>query len=261
MDETTRPRHGSSRWLLSILVLGAFAVLCSLGTWQVSRLYWKEALIDSVETRIHAPPQALPAVAEWPSLKADDIQYRRVAFDAVYDHSKEIHVFIALGSPKGAIGGQGYFVVTPATLADGKVILVNRGFVPLERKDPATRPEGQVTGVQHIVGLMRPPEVASWLSPANDTVKNVWFTRNPAEMAAADGIDPSAVAPFTVDAEAGEAPGGLPQGGETIVSFPNSHLQYAVTWFGLAAALVAVYVAYLLRGHGSRSREPGSKAD
>jgi surfeit locus 1 family protein len=234
---------------LVVLVLAglAFAVLVGLGSWQVRRLAWKEALIARVEERLAEPAAPLPDPSGWPALTDEAIEYRPVRLAGTFDHDREIHVFIALSQPKGPLGGQGYFVVTPMTLDDGHVVFVNRGFVPSDRKDPATRSEGQVAGRVEIEGLLRPPEAATWLSPASDRVKNVWFVRDPMEMAAASGIDPARVAPFTVDARAGLTPGGLPQGGETIVAFTNNHLGYAITWFGLAAALVAVTTLFLRR--------------
>ncbi|ODN71636.1 SURF1 family protein [Methylobrevis pamukkalensis] len=246
----TEERSGMSHLRLAVsavLTLGALAVLIGLGTWQLQRLWWKEDLIARVEARVTAPPEALPPAAAWPTLTSDGIEFRRVAFEATYLHDREVHVYIALTQPRGPIGGQGYFVVTPARLADGRIVFVNRGFVPLDRKDPATRAEGQVAGERTIVGLMRPPEPSSWITPAPDIARNVWFTRDPKEMAEASALDPATVAPFTVDAEAGEAPGGLPQGGETVLSFPNSHLSYVITWYGLALALVAVVGSVLLR--------------
>lgn len=225
----------------SVAALVVFAVLVSLGTWQANRLAWKEALIARVEERIHAEPRPLPDPAAWSALGAEAIEYAPVAFEATYDNAREIHVFIALTQPKGPLGGQGYFVLVPATLPDGHVVFVNRGFVPLDRKDSSTRPEGRIDGPTTIRGLMRPSEERTWLSPDDDPAKNVWFVRDPAAMAVAVGLDPSRVAPFTVDAFAGESPAGIPQGGETVVSFSNNHLGYAITWYGLAAALVVVY--------------------
>lgn len=246
------PPRRASPILLGVLVVAALGVLLSLGTWQVLRLGEKEALIARVAERINAAPEALPARADWPALQADQIEFRRVAFEGTFRHDDEVHVFITLGSPKGPIGGQGYFVVTPADLADGTVVFVNRGFVPLAAKDPATRAGGQLEGPQPIVGLIRPPEPGTWVTPAADVARNVWFSRDPAAMAAARDIPADRVAPFTVDQERIDLPGGLPQGGETLVSFPNSHLQYAVTWYGLAAALVAVYASFLFNGRRRR---------
>ncbi|WP_181705908.1 SURF1 family protein [Chthonobacter rhizosphaerae] len=228
---------------LTVATAAALAVLIALGTWQVERLHWKQALIARVEERLASPPQPLPAPETWADLTAEEVEYRPVSFTGRYDHSREIHVFIALTQPKGPLRGQGYFVMTPAMLADGRWVFVNRGFVPLDRKDASTRPESQIPGDVTIAGLMRPAEEPSWLSPKPDVSRNVWFVRDPARMAVAAGLDPARVAPFTVDAFAADLPGGLPQGGETVITFSNNHLQYVVTWYGLAAALAVVYVA------------------
>lgn len=249
MSAPTSAPIGKRRGLLwpTVLAVAAFAVLISLGTWQVRRLAWKEALIARVEERIHAAPGDLPPPEEWPGLDPEAIEYRPLRLSGTFDHGREIHVFMTLANPKGPVGGQGYFVLTPLRLHDGRFVFVNRGFVPLDRKDSSTRRDGQVEGEQVVTGLMRPPEEASWLSPEPNPASNVWFVRDPVAMAIAVGLDPSRVAPFTVDAFAGEVPGRLPQGGETVVSFANNHLGYAVTWYGLAAALAAVYAAFVRR--------------
>jgi surfeit locus 1 family protein len=236
-----------------------FAVLVSLGTWQLQRLSWKEALISRVEARVDAGAEPLPHPTTWPALDALAIEYQPVRLAGRFDHSREVHVFIALGQPRGPLGGQGYFVVTPLMLDEGQVVFVNRGFVPAAFKDPATREEGQVTGRVEIEGLMRPAEEATSISPDPDIAKNVWFVRNPAAMAAGVGIDPAIVAPFTVDARAGQSPGGLPQGGETVVAFSNNHLGYAITWYGLAAALIGVSVAFLRRWRTQSASGPGDR--
>ena len=170
------------------VVAAAFAVLVGLGVWQLERLAWKEGLIARVEARIAGPAEPLPeTVRPGRPSSAEDIEYRPVRLAGTFDHSREIHVFIAIGEPKGPVGGQGYFVVTPLTLDDGHVVFVNRGFVPLELKDPATRTAGQVVGRVEIEGLMRPAETATWLSPDPDLAKNVWFVRDPLAMARASG--------------------------------------------------------------------------
>ncbi|WP_075217005.1 SURF1 family protein [Mongoliimonas terrestris] len=237
---------------LTIAALVALAVLLGLGTWQVERLGWKEDLIARVNARITAEPGPIPGYDAWDDLDPVAIEYQPVTFEGRYDHSREIHVFIALTQPKGPVGGQGYFVLTPAETREGLWVFVNRGFVPLDRKDPTSRAEGQVEGFHTITGLTRPPEEPSWVSPEDDVERNIWFVRDPERMADAVGLYPDRVAPFTVDVFAGESPGGLPQGGETVIAFSNNHLQYAITWYGLALALVVVFVAVVRRQLGNR---------
>jgi surfeit locus 1 family protein len=125
------------------------------------------------------------------------------------------------------------------------VVLVNRGFVPLDRADPATGREGNPEGEVEVTGLLREPEPRNAFTPADDAAKRLFFVRDPGPIAEALGVAPAA--PFTIDADAGPNPGGLPQGGETRLAFPNRHLEYALTWYGLAGALLAVFMAFAWR--------------
>ncbi|MGD0564291.1 MAG: SURF1 family protein [Roseiarcus sp.] len=219
------------------------AVLVSLGVWQLQRLAWKEALIAAVESRVHAAPVDLPAEADWPRLNPTDYEYRHVHVAGVYDASRQALVFRALGSPRGRYGGPGYLVMTPLRLASGAVVLVNRGFVPQDRKDKAALSlSGSGAGETVVVGLMRASEDRTWFTPADNPASGQWFTRDVEAMARAMGL--SRYAPFSIDADAGADPAELPEGGETIVAFPNSHLSYAMTWFGMALALAGVFGAY-----------------
>lgn len=233
-----------------LLAIGAFLVLIGLGTWQMERLAWKETLLARVAERVHAPPQDVPPQAEWPLLTREGDEYRRVRVRGAFDHSRETLVYTVRGEDAAPPKGQGYLVVTPLVRADGPPILVNRGFVPADRRDPASRAEGQVAGEVEVVGLLRLPEEASWFVPANDPKAQVFYRMEPGEIAAARGL--AAAAPFVIDLEAGDVPGGLPIGGGTRLSFPNRHLEYALTWYGLAATLVGVCAAVAW----SRRRRP-----
>lgn len=224
----------------ALATLAGVAVLVALGDWQLQRLAWKEALIAAVESRVHAPPVEAPAEAEWPKLKPADYEYRHVRLVGVYDASRQALVFRALGNPRGRYGGPGYLVMTPLRLAGGAEVLVNRGFVPQERKDAAL--EGVKPTETVVTGLMRASEERTWFTPADDPASGQWFTRDVDAMARA--MELSRYAPFSVDADAGADPAALPEGGETIVAFPNNHLSYAMTWFGMAVALIGVFAAY-----------------
>lgn len=239
-----------SRRLLvpGILAVVAFAVLMSLGFWQVSRLQWKEALIARVESRLADDPVPAPGPDEWDGLDIAAAEYTPVRLSGRFLNQNEVHVVFSLTEPKGPVGGIGYMVMTPFETDDGWLVYVNRGFVPQDRKDASTRAEGLVDGETTVTGLMREPQQSSWFMPGDDIPGNAWFSRDPEAYAIAYGLPADTVAPYIVDALAEPAnPGGLPQGGETPIVFPNSHLQYAVTWFGLAAALFAVFVAFVLR--------------
>ncbi|MBX3575998.1 MAG: SURF1 family protein [Rhizobiaceae bacterium] len=229
-------------WAALLAGLVALAVLLALGTWQVRRLAWKEALVARIETRLASAPVSL-AEAERMFALSGEVDYLPVRLAGRFDHAHEAH-FLATWK-----GEAGFFVYTPLIL-DGRAVLVNRGFVPYARKDAASRPEGQVGGVVTVQGLARDPLPGkpSWVVPDNDPARNVFYWKDMQAMAAAAGYpDAAGRVPFFVDAGDAPNPGGLPVGGVTLVDLPNNHLQYAVTWFGLAAALVGVMGTWLWR--------------
>ncbi len=162
--------------------------------------------------RLAAPPGALPAPATWPRLDRDDTEYRRVTFTATFDDGKEALVYAAASAFRPDVSGPGYWVFTPARLADGSVVMVNRGFVPQDLANPAARPGGHMNGPIQITGTLRWPNSRSWFSPGDDPAHNLWFLRDPASIAAAKGL--KEVAPFYVEQEAPAPPGGLPQPGK-----------------------------------------------
>ena len=240
---------------LLIPALLLLAALIALGTWQLQRKAWKEHLIATLTERLAAPPSALPASTAWPRLDQADDEYRRVKFSATFDHGREALVYAAASAFRPDVTGHGYWIFTPARLADGAVVMVNRGFAPEDRKDAASRAAGQVTGPVEMVGTLRWPESRNWFSAADDAIHNLWFVRDPRAMAAGKGI--GAVAPFYVEQESPVPPGGLPQPGRLVVNLPNNHLQYVVTWYGLALVLVVVFAAWTrssLRSAGQRVR-------
>lgn len=233
----------ASTALFVVLGLAALAVLLGLGTWQVQRLHWKEGQIATIDARIASVPQPL-AVVEARLADTGDVDYWPVSLSGTFRHEGERHFFATHK------GHSGYFVYTPLALDDGRLILVNRGFVPFDRKDAATRGEGQVEGRREIAGLARSrvDEKPNSLMPDNDPAKNIFYWKDIDAMAASAGVGaPGDYLPFFVDADDAPNPGGLPVGGVTLVDMPNSHLQYAVTWYGLAAALAGVMGVWLWR--------------
>ena len=226
-----------------LCALIALGVLCGLGVWQLQRLAWKEALIARVAARMQFSfvPWA-PAEAEWPNVNAEQHEYLHVRVTGTFRHDLEALCYELLSDARGKFSGPGYWVLTPLETATGATFIVNRGFVPLDRKDAATRGEGQVVGKVTLIGYLRLPERRSWFTPADDPARHLWQERDPAAIAKAYGL--ARTAPFFIDADAAPNPGGLPQGGETKLVFPNNHLGYAITWFGLALALLAVFAAF-----------------
>ncbi|MHB2166978.1 SURF1 family protein [Alsobacter sp. R-9] len=228
----------------ALFTLVGVGLLVALGAWQVERGGAKKRLIARVEQRVNEAPRPLPPEAAWAALSPKEYEYLRVTAQGTFRHDLEARMH-GLRQPDrpGQPTLQGFYILTPLQLADGSTIIVNRGFVPTERGDPATRAAGQVAGPQTVTGLLRAPEVRGWFVPENDPAKNVWFTRDPGAIAAARGL--TRVAPFVLEADATPVPGGLPVGGNTRISFPDNHLQYAITWFTLAIGLIVVFVVWL----------------
>jgi len=236
---STPAPHRRSWVSLLIPALIAFVVLVGLGSWQIQRKAWKEGLIASLDAQLAAPPIALPAPAAWAGLDRAKDEYRRVTFSATFDNSKEALLFAAPSTFRPDVEGPGYWVLTPARVADGSIVIVNRGFVPDGRQDPKTRPASQIPGPVTIVGSMRWPEERHWFTPADEPANNLWFAADPQSIAAAKGL--SGVAPFYVEQESPVPPGGLPKPGKLMVTLPDNHLQYALTWYGLALVLVIMF--------------------
>jgi surfeit locus 1 family protein len=232
----------------SLAALVVLLVLLSLGTWQLERRAWKHGLIEIIRARLTAPPAPLPPPDTWDRLDPAALEFQRVTFRATFQHDEAL-VFTSGSALRSDVTGHGYWIFTPARLPDGRVVVVNRGFVPEGRQDPRTRPDGQVAGAVEIVGALRPPEARGLFTPADNPEKNLWFARDPRAMAVAKNWGP--VAPFYVEQEAPLPPGGLPRAGTITPKLPDNHLQYAITWYGLAAVLVAVFAAWLR----SRRRE------
>jgi surfeit locus 1 family protein len=223
-----------------LVAIAGFLVLFTLGTWQLERKAWKEALIAVLTDRAAAAPVKLPVQAHWLNLSREYDEFRRVKFRAEFIHTQEAFVYTAGSALRPDISGPGYWMFTPARLADGSVVIVNRGFVPQEKLDTHLRAEGQILEAVEIVGALRWAEVRNWFTPNDDPGRNVWYVRDHIVIATVKHL--GLVAPFYVDMEAPAPPGGLPQVGPLTVKLRNDHLQYAITWYGLAAVLAVVFV-------------------
>jgi len=231
----------SRRWRLTAFLLLLVVVFLALGTWQVQRLSWKLDLIAHVEARVHAAPVPAPARAAWGGVNARDDGYRRVTATGLFEHDRSVLVQAVTQL------GAGFWVVTPLRLDDGLTILVNRGFVPAEKRDPAARIASEIAaGPVTVTGLLRITEPGGAFLRSNDPANGRWYSRDVAAIAAAEGL--SDVAPYFIDADATPNPGGLPVGGLTVVAFRNSHLVYALTWYVLAA--MSAYGVYRVRRLG-----------
>ncbi len=230
--------------LFSVPVLAA---LIGLGIWQLQRLEWKDAEIAERRARGGAPPVSLPAAVDDPR----ELAFVRVRVRGTFDHGSERYLVA-----RPLDGRPGLHVVTPLVLEDGRALLVDRGWVPESRKDPATRAEGQLPGVVELEGLLRTGgwRGYTWLRPENLPAENVWLWVDLAAMAETAGLARPVIGVY-LDAGPAENPGGLPVGGQARIELPNDHLGYAITWFSLALALVVIYVVYHLRGANGTAGE------
>ena len=229
----TRRSRGS---FVAILVAGALCVaaLLGLGTWQVHRLSWKLDLIARVDARVHAVPVAPPRPALWPRIVVERDEYLHITARGHYLAGDDTLVQAVTDL------GPGFWVMTPFRTEDGFTVLVDRGFVPQDRRDPAARASGEIEGETTVTGLLRMTEPGGGFLRSNDAADDRWYSRDVAAIAAKRGLGP--VAPYFIDADATPNAGGLPVGGLTIVAFPNNHLVYAITWYALAAMLVGAMV-------------------
>lgn len=219
---------------LDLLVLLVMMVLAGLGTWQVQRMQWKERLIAHRTAQVEAPPVALPASSEdW---RAFD--FRTVEATGRFLHGQE--QLIGISKHDGRLGRQ---VLTPLVRHDGRPVLVDRGWVPEDATHPAARRDGQVEGEVGVRGIarFREDDEAGWFTPDARPGEGIWYAYDMAALRRATGLD---LLPVVIEADASPNPGGLPVGGRTRVHLENRHLQYVVTWYGLALTLVGVYIAF-----------------
>ncbi len=225
-------------WFTAFTLAG-LAILIGLGVWQLQRLQWKEGLIAQIEARSHGEPITLHQAIVL-SRAGRDPSYYRVAVEGRFYNDRERYLYAT------ADGKPGWHVITPLQTAKGAIVLVDRGFVPEDLKDPATRPRGQIEEIVTVTGLVRKPEIPGLFTPDNEPEANRWFWRDLTGMS--QSMFPSGtrdIAPFFLEAEKSAVPGGWPEGGQTQLHIVNNHLQYALTWFALALCLVVIYAVYV----------------
>jgi surfeit locus 1 family protein len=242
---SARPSGGlrSGVVLPVVFALVALVTFIGLGTWQLQRKSWKEALIATLEQRLAASPAELPPRGRWPSLDPSDEEFRQVKFSAALMPGQEALVYGSGSALRSDVSGPGYWVFAPARLAGGSLVVVNRGFVPEGWQDPKSRSAGEITGAVDMVGVMRWPEPRGFFSAKDDAARNLWFVRDQLAIAAAKNW--GEVAPFYVELESPQPSGGLPRAGALKVKLRNVHLQYAMTWYALAVIVVVMFGFWL----------------
>lgn len=222
-----RPTFWASVWAMITL-----AILIALGTWQIQRMFWKAALIAERQDGFNAAAVALPGQDQ----DVPGILWRRVTVTGEFLNEQEI--YLAARSLRSNVG---WHILTPFLRDTGQTVMVNRGWVPQDRRDPAARAEGQIQGTVTIEGIATPGARKGPFTPDNDIENNVWLW---ADLAAISKTLETRVQPLVLDALDEANPGGFPIGGQTRINLPNDHLQYALTWYALAVALAVIYVIY-----------------
>ncbi|WP_028104330.1 SURF1 family protein [Pseudoduganella violaceinigra] len=220
-----RPASPRARLLWAAGITIASALFLALGTWQLYRMQWKQALIARVNARAHAAPAAAPGRAEWPSITAENAEYRHVQVAGTLLHDRSTLVQASTNY------GLGFWVMTPLKTAAGDTILVNRGFIPT-RQTPSAAPQAAL-----VTGLLRISEPGGSVVRKNDAAGQRWYSRDVQAIAAAGGL--TQVAPYFIDADAAPAQeAGQPIGGLTVIAFRDNHLVYALTWYALALMII-----------------------
>jgi surfeit locus 1 family protein len=216
--------------------LPSLALLVGLGIWQIERLHEKEALLASIGQGMRAPPVPLDEALREGAANAE---WHHVIVKGRFLHEKESYIFA-----QGPMSAVGVHVVTPIIDDNGGAVLVDRGFVPQALRDPEKRAAGRVEGERSVTGVLRLSQQGGLFTPSPDLQSKLWFVKDVPSIAKAVGVS---TPPVIVEADATPNPGGWPLGGQTNVDIPNDHLQYAITWFGLALALTGVYLLYHVR--------------
>lgn len=221
----------------TLFTIPALIVLLYLGTWQLQRLQWKNALVHAIEEKIAIPEAKLPE--HLPDAELKSWQYRRVTLTGTFLHDKELYLYAGAREYRG---DQGYRVFTPLKRKDGRIILIDRGWVPQDKKAPATRPQTQEKGEQTIHGAIMLGEQKHYFTPENMPGKNMWYWIDIPAMRHTSGE------PFQdfyiMEAEDKQDKKKLPYGQDLTVKIRNDHLQYAITWYSAALSLIVIYILY-----------------
>ena len=238
---------------LGIFTLLTLALLIGLGVWQLQRRVEKHALIAHLTERLAAAPEALPSSAQWNALTPAADEFRRVRFSAVYESRPDAMVYSSGSAIRDDISGPGSWAFMPARLSTGETVVVNTGFAQNTMQDRAQQDRAVsrlVTGAPvTLTGYIRFPESAGAMTPTENLAKRLWFTRDHLVMARALGWGD--VAPFYIDLESPVPESGIPKPGPLDVHLKDDHLQYAITWFGLAGAVLIAFGVWM---RGQRRR-------
>lgn len=219
---------------MTVFAVPSLVLLLGLGTWQVARMQWKNALIDEFTARARGEAIQPPAEGD-----AAGLRFQRLALAGEWVHDAEIQL-----TGRTFEGSPGYHLVTPLRLDDGRVLMVNRGWVPEDNRRPESRPETLDAGRREVDAILRLPARRGYFVPENDPARDDWFTLDIADIAAHRDLGPEVITAYRADAVRPAGPYSLPIGSGVGIDIPNNHWHYALTWYGIALALVGVYAAW-----------------
>jgi surfeit locus 1 family protein len=244
ITQTTKaPSRKRSIFGLALITLVMVSVLAGLGVWQLHRKDEKHALIAALTERLAAAPIALPSSAEWKSFEPSRDEFRRVTLTATFDAKPDAMVYSSGSAVREDVSGPGTWAFLPARLPEGGAVVINAGFVQNTMQDRAQQDRAVtrlVTGAPlKLTGYIRFSERPGWFTPHEDTAKRLWFLRD--HLAMAQALDWGAVAPFYIDLESPVPASGVPKPGPLAVHLKDDHLQYAITWFGLALVVAVSF--------------------
>jgi surfeit locus 1 family protein len=230
-----------------VFTLLMVTVFVGLGLWQLQRRVEKHALIAALSERLAADPARLPAPAQWGALTSAEHEFRRVRFTATYAHVPDAMVYSSGSAVREDISGPGTWAFMPARLPSGEIVAINAGFVQNTLQDRSFEDRAVAPLMKNepveLTGYIRFPEMAGLLTPAENIGKRLWFTRDHLAMARTLGW--GEVAPFYIDLEQPVPPNGIPKPGALTVHLKDDHLQYAITWFALAGAVVIAFGVWM----------------
>jgi cytochrome oxidase assembly protein ShyY1 len=244
MSATDNPKRGARTFALFTFLM--VALFIGLGVWQLQRREEKHALIAALDARLAAEPAPLPPASQWSTLTPDRDEFRRVTFAATYDPRLDAMVYSSGSAVRPDISGPGTWAFIPARLPTGETVAVNAGFVPNTMQDRSVQDRAVAKLITNqpvaMTGYIRFPVAAGVLTPDVEHAKRLWFTRDHLAMARALGW--SEVAPFYIDLETPVPASGVPKPGPLSVQLKDDHMQYAITWFGLALAVVIAFAVW-----------------
>jgi cytochrome oxidase assembly protein ShyY1 len=234
-----------------VFTLAMVALFAGLGLWQLQRRVEKHALIAALTERLAAAPGSLPSPAQWSALTPATDEFRRVRFAATYQPLPDAMVYSSGSAVREDVSGPGTWAFLPAALPTGETVVINAGFVQntMQDRDQQDRAVARLITNEPgtLTGYLRFPEAAGALTPSENPAKRLWFTRDHVAMARALGWggDGQKVAPFYIDLEQPVPASGVPKPGPLEVHLKDDHLQYAITWFGLAGAVAIAFGVWL----------------